>query len=201
MQIAPEQKIDVDQINWLMKNRRSVFANQFVKGKHIPDEIVMQLLENANWAPTHKKTEPWRFTIFTGEGLKKLAEFQSSLYKKTRGEQFKQAVYEKLLATPLLCSHIISIGMKRSTIVPIPETEEIAAVACAVQNLYLSTAAYGLGGYWTTGGITFDEEAKEFFSLGKEDKLLGFFYLGYIEIPPVKGTRGPIGDKIAWVKE
>ena len=201
MQIAPEQKIDVDQINWLMKNRRSVFANQFVKGKHIPDEIVMQLLENANWAPTHKKTEPWRFTIFTGEGLKKLAEFQSSLYKKTRGEQFKQAVYEKLLATPLLCSHIISIGMKRSTEVSIPEMEEIAAVACAVQNLYLSTVAYGLGGYWTTGGITFDEEAKEFFGLRREDKLLGFFYLGYIEIPPVKGTRGPIEDKTVWIKE
>jgi len=201
MEIAQEKKIDVEQINWLMQNRRSVFVSQFAKGKPIPDEVVMQLLENANWAPTHKKTEPWRFTVFTGEGLKKLAEFQAALYKKTRGEKFKQPVYEKLLATPLLCSHIISIGMKRSMDNSLPEMEEIAAVACAVQNLYLSTAAYGLGGYWTTGGITFDEEAKEFFGLGKEDKLLGFFYLGNVEIPSVKGTRGAIEDKTVWVRQ
>ena len=199
--MTQEKKIDVEQINWLIQNRRSVFVSQFAKGKHIPDEIVMQLLENANWAPTHKKTEPWRFTVFTGDGLKKLAEFQSALYKENAGEKFKQPVYEKLLATPLLCSHIISIGMKRTTEVPIPEMEEIAAVACAVQNLYLSATAYGVGGYWTTGGITFDEEAKEFFGLGKEDKLMGFFYLGCIEIPSVKGTRGAIEDKTIWVRE
>lgn len=27
--------------------------------------------------PTHGREEPWRFTEFTGAGLKKLAEFQS----------------------------------------------------------------------------------------------------------------------------
>ncbi|MBS1668566.1 MAG: nitroreductase [Bacteroidetes bacterium] len=194
-------EINVDQINWLIQNRRSVFVNQFEPDKKIPDEIVMQLLENANWAPTHKKTEPWRFTVFTGEGLKKLAAFQAELYKKTRGQKFKQAVYEKLLVTPPQCSHIISIGMKRSTTIDIPEMEEIAAVACAVQNLYLSTTAYGLGGYWTTGGITFDEEAKPFLGLEREDKLLGFFYLGYIKIPSGKGTRSPIETKTVWVNE
>ena len=193
-------EINVEQINWLIQNRRSVFVNQFEQGKQIPDEIVMQLLENANWAPTHKRTEPWRFMVFTGEGLKKLAAFQAELYKKTRGDKFKQAVYDKLLLTPTQCSHVISIGMKRSTTVDIPEMEEIAAVACAVQNLYLSTTAYGLGGYWTTGGITFDEEAKEFFQLGPADKLLGFFYLGYIAVPAVKGTRSPIENKTVWIK-
>jgi nitroreductase len=201
MEIAQEKKIDVEQVNWLMQNRRSVFVSQFAKGKHIPDEIIMQLLENANWAPTHKKTEPWRFTVFTGEGLKKFAEFQSALYKKNAGEKYKEIQYEKLLTTPLLCSHIISIGLKRSTEVPIPEMEEIAAVACAMQNLYLSTTAYGIGGYWTTGGVTFDEEAKSFFGLGKEDKLLGFFYLGYVEIPSVAGKRGDIKEKTVWVRE
>ena len=192
-------EMNVDQINWLIRNRRSVFVNQFEPDKKIPDEIVMQLLENANWAPTHKKTEPWRFTVFTGEGLKKLAEFQAELYKKIRGDKFKQAVYEKLLVTPTQCSHVISIGMKRSSSIDIPEMEEIAAVACAVQNLYLSATAYGLGGYWTTGGITFDEEAKPFFGLEKEDKLLGFFYLGFIKIPSAKGTRSPIESKTVWI--
>ena len=160
-------------MNLLFKMRRSVYPDQFISGKKIPDEIVMQLLENANWAPTHKRTEPWRFVIFTGEGLKKFAEYQAELYKKNAGEKFKQAKYEKLLSTPLLCSHIIAIGMKRSGL--IPEIEEVEAVACAVENLFLSMTAYGLGGYWSTGGVTYMDEAKSFFELNEADKLLGVF--------------------------
>jgi len=199
MEMTKESLFDVEKLNLLFKTRRSVFPDQYIKGKKIPDDIVMQLLENANWAPTHKRTEPWRFVIFTGEGLKKFAGFQSELYKKNAGEKFKEAQYEKLSATPLLCSHIIAIGMKRSGLVP--EIEEIEAVACAVQNLFLSVVAYGLGGYWSSGGVTYREEAKSFFGLNEEDKLLGFFYLGYVQTPSVQGTRRPVSEKIIWVRE
>jgi nitroreductase len=190
---------DPEQINLLIRSRRSVFADQYVPGKKIPDEIIQRLLENANCAPTHKLTEPWRFTVFTGDGLKSFAKFQSDLYRKNAGEKFKKDKYEKLLTTPLLCSHIISIGMKRNLVVP--EMEEIAAVACAVQNIYLSTVAYGIGGYWSTGGVTYDDEAKSFFGLQDQDLLMGFFYLGHIQIPSVQSSRKPIGEKIRWVNE
>ena len=188
-------------VDLLIRSRRSVYANQFVQGKTIPDETIMQLLENANWAPNHKNTEPWRFVVFKGEGLKKLALFQSTLYKKEAGDKFKQDKYEKLLTTPLTCSHIIAIGMKRSVEVSIPEIEEVAAVACAVQNIYLSVTAYGLGGYWSTGGVTYSPQAKPFFGLNERDKLLGFFYLGYIQTPSGKGSRKPLQDKTTWINE
>lgn len=184
--------------NQLVRTRRSVYPNQFEKGKQIPDEIILEILENANWAPTHKRTEPWRFNIFTGDGLNKFANFQAEAYKESAGTSFKKDKFEKLLNNPSCASHIISIGMKRSLEVVIPEIEEIEAVACAVENIYLSTTAYGIGGYWTTGGVTYDEKARAFFGLDEKDKLLGFFYLGYIAIPSVPSKRGPIGDKICW---
>ena len=89
--------------------------------------------------------------------------------------------------------------MKRSGETKIPEIEEVAAVACAVQNMYLSTTVYGIGGYWTTGGITYMDNAKSFFGLNSEDKLLGFFYLGYVAIPAVPSTRKPLSEKVVWV--
>ena len=89
--------------------------------------------------------------------------------------------------------------MKRTTTKNIPETEDIAAVACAVQNIYLSVTVYGLGGYWTTGGITYIERAKSFFGLGEQDKLLGFFYIGRVAIPSVTATRSPLEEKVKWV--
>lgn len=193
-------KYNVEEINALIRNRRSVFPKQFEAGKKIDDKIVEQILENATWAPNHGHIEPWRFVVFTGDGLQKLATFQSELYKKESGENFKEATFQTLAANPLKASHVIALCMKRDPNKKFPEVEEIAAVACAVQNIYLSTTAYGLGGYWTTGGVTYRQSAKEFFGLGEDDKLLGFFYLAHVAVPSPAGKRKPIEEKVEWVK-
>lgn len=191
---------NTDSINHLIRNRRSVFPDQFDAGKHIPDEIIENILINATWAPTHGQNEPWHFSVYTGDGIKQLASFQSELYKQESGSKFTESKYIKLQQQPLKASHIIALGMKRDANSKIPEIEDIEAVACAVQNIYLSVAAYGLGGYWTTGGITYYEKAKSFFGLGETDRLLGFFYTGYIAVPSAKGKRIPIDHKVSWTR-
>ena len=165
-----------ESFNQLARSRRSVFPDQFEAGKHIDDSIINEILVNATWAPNHGRMEPWQFTVFTGDGLKTLAAFQSELYKESTNS-FKEITYAKLRENPLKASHVIAIGMKKTNNKNIPEQEDIAAVACAVQNIYLSVTAYRLGGYWTTGGVTYNERAKAYFGLGEEDKLLGFFIL------------------------
>lgn len=186
-------------LNDLIKNRRSVFPDQFVAGKKVDDAIIKQILINATWAPNHGQGEPWQFTVFTGDGLQAFANFQSELYKQDAGDAFKEDKYEKMKVQPLKASHIISLATKRSAKKGIPEIEDIEAVACAVQNIYLSVAAYGLGGYWTTGGVTYMENAKPFLGLSEEDKLLGFFYIGHIAVPSAAAKRKPIEEKVKWV--
>jgi nitroreductase len=193
-------KYNVEEINALIRNRRSVFPKQFDGEKKIDDAIVKEILENATWAPSHGHTEPWKFVVFTGEGLQKLASFQAGLYKKEAGENFKEATYNTLSTNPMKASHVIALCMKRDPNKKFPEVEEIAAAACAVQNIYLSVTAYGLGGYWTTGGVTYKESAKEFFGLEADDKLLGFFYLAHVAVPSPAGKRKPIEEKVVWVK-
>ena len=192
---------NVEEVNRLIRNRRSVFPKQFEDGNKIDDAVVQEILVNATWAPNHGQTEPWRFVIFTGKGLEKLATFQSELYKKEAGENFKEATYQTLSTNPLKASHVIAICLKRDPNKRFPEVEEIAAVSCAVQNIYLSVTAYGLGGYWTTGGVTYKQSAKEFFGLGEDDKLLGFFYMGHVAVPSVAGKRKAVEEKVEWVKE
>jgi nitroreductase len=188
-----------EDFNTLIKTRRSVFPDQFDTIRKVPDEIIRQIVENATWAPNHGQTEPWEFIVFSGEGLQKFAAFQSDLYKKDAGPDYNEGKFKKLQQQPLRASHIISIGMKRTTTKRIPEIEDIEAVACAVQNMYLSVTAYGLGGYWTTGGITYNDDAKYFFGLNDDDKLLGFFYIGYVAIPSPAAKRSPPEEKIKWV--
>lgn len=188
------------ELQQLIRHRRSIPPEQFEPSRKADDAVISEMLDNAIWAPTHGLTEPWRFIVFTGDGLKKLAAFQAELYKKlTPVQEYKQPKFDKLMERPLLASHIIAVGMKRQESGKIPETEEIEATACAVQNMLLTAAAHNISAYWTTGGITYEEAAKEFFGLKNQDKLLGFLYIGY----PLKWTEGrrhPVSEKVSWVR-
>lgn len=187
-------------IDNLIRTRRSVFQADYT-GERVDDAVINQMLENANWAPTHKLTEPWRFIVFTGEGLKTLAELQSDYYKlyTTADGSFKEARYQNLLTKPLQSSHIIAIIMKRDAGRSVPEIEEVGAVFCAIQNMYLTATAYGVGCYLSTGGITYFDGAQERFGFGDGDKLIGFLHVGIPKSPPRNGKRSPVAEKTRWV--
>jgi len=189
-----------ESLNEVIANRRSTFQQQY-NGEQVNDSIVHQILENANWAPTHKLTEPWRFVVFTGKGLEKLARFQGEIYKKVTqaNNSYKEDRYQNLITKPMQSSHIIAVGMKRDQKRSVPEIEEVGAVFCAIQNMYLTATAYGVGAYLSTGGITYFEEAKEFFGLEPDDKLIGFFHLGMPKIDHPKSNRKPVEAKVEWI--
>lgn len=189
---------NTQEINRLIAERRSIFPKMYT-GEKVSDEIIQQMLQNANWAPTHRFTEPWRFRVFTGKGLETFAAFQAGRYIEKNKGNIEERRLNKLRNSPLRASHIISIGMNRDD--SVPEIEEIMAVACAVQNMALTATAYGIGSYWSTGGPTFDEEAKPFFGLGENDKLLGFLFVGVKSEVELNGLRKPIEDKVTWVTE
>ncbi|MBS1682331.1 MAG: nitroreductase [Bacteroidetes bacterium] len=193
-------KITSEAFNELILSRRSVFPKDYT-GQKVDDAIVKQMLENANWAPTHRLTEPWRFVVFTGDGLKKLAAFQGECYKQVTQANgtFDEKKYEGLKTKPFESSHIIAVGMKRDEKKSLPEWEEMGAVFCAIENIYLTATVYGVGCYLSTGGITNFEEAKDFFGLRNEDKLIGFIHVGMPKegLPPRK--RKSVDEKIKWI--
>lgn len=188
-----------DNINSLIQSRRSIFQQQY-SGERVDDAIVQQMLENANWAPNHKNTQPWRFIVFTGEGIKRLAQAQADVYKHVTEADgtYKEERYQNLLTKPMLSSHIIAIAMKRDEKKSIPAIEEVGAVFCAVQNMYLTATAYGVGAYLSTGGITYFDEAKNLFGLEDEDVLIGFFHIGMPKGAIPEGKRAPVTDKVIW---
>jgi nitroreductase len=196
-----ESGIVAEDFNELVHQRRSVFPQDYT-GEKVPDEVVTQILENARWAPTHKLTEPWRFIVFTGEGIKKLASLQSMIYKSVTEADgtYKENVYQKLSTKPLLSSHIIAVMLKRDERKSVPEIEEAGAVFCALQNMYLTATAYGVGAYFSTGGITYFEEAKQSFGLANEDRLLGFFHLGRSKKIYPSSKRKPLAEVCEWVR-
>jgi nitroreductase len=190
--------IFTDQFNALIKSRRSTKPRLF-NDKKIDEQIIWQILENANWAPTHGLTQPWRYHVFTDSGLIKLAEFQATLYQKnTVSEKFKPEKYARMKSNILKSSHVIVICMERQKSEQIPEIEEIEAVACSVQNMALTAAAYEICSFWGSGGVTYTPELKEFLGLGEKDRCLGYLYLGYSDSPATTSHRHSIKEKTIW---
>lgn len=180
-----------------IKNRRSIFPNQF-ETQEISKDKIMTMLEAANWAPTHAKTQPWRFKIFKDESLELLAEIMKVGYTKTTSpDKFSEFKLGKSIEKVMQSGAVIAICMQRDPKLRIPEWEEIAAVAMAVQNMWLTAADLGLGGYWSSPGYI--TELGTELKLNEGEKCLGFFYLGAFTGPNPEGVRAGIEDKITWV--
>lgn len=187
-------------INHIITTRRTI-KPKMMANRDIPLDILQQMLENANWAPTHGMTEPWRFSVFMGAAREKLATFLAETYKAiTPVEIFKPNKYEGMRENAMLAPAVIAIGMKRQPSKKISELDEIQAVACAVQNMHLTATAHGLGGFWSTNIAAVSSEMAAYIGLDKQDRALGLFYVGYPKVDWPTGSRQPMEDKVRWVQ-
>lgn len=196
-------KYNLSEITAVIKDRRTIFPEMFSDRK-VHREQIETILNNAIWAPTHGLTQPWTFTVFSGDGLQKLSNFLSETYEQlTPAESFSELKLAKLKSRPLLAGAVIAVSLKRDEKSKIAELEEIEAVACAIQNMYLTCTAWGLGAFWSTPGIIYKPEMNAFLNLGAKDKCLALFYVGYpkadLEWP--KSHRRPIEYYTTWVEK
>ena len=179
----------------LIKKRRSVFPASY-SDKPIAKKDIEKILEAANWAPTHKKTEPWRFKVLQGESQAKLGLFLSLKYLENEPKP-KEFKVKKLIENPKKAGAILVICMQKDPAESIPEWEEVAATAMAVQNMWLCCTEMGIGSYWSSPGLI--KYMDEFLNLSAGETCLGFFYMGYYdgELPEV--SRRPIAEKVVWM--
>ena len=75
----------------------------------------------------------------------------------------------------------------------LPEWEEIAATAMAVQNLWISCVDSNIGGYWSTP--KYINKLGAFLKLNQDEVCLGFFYLGIQDLKNLK-TRSAKEEKL-----
>ncbi|MEQ8908616.1 MAG: nitroreductase [Vicingaceae bacterium] len=197
--------MNIEEVSQIIQSRQSFYPAQMEAGATIPDEDIWKLLKNANYAPSHKRTEPWRFVVFSKNGVNQFFDALGEIYQKTTpAEEFKPEKLEKFKQKAEILSHVIAIGMKRDEKERIPVQEEEYAVACAVQNILLSSKSLNIIGYWGTGKLAFTKEMKTFLGLGEKDKCLGFLQLGVPKegLPDFeKKQMSEIEEKVVWIED
>jgi nitroreductase len=163
--------VDVDRA---IRQRRT--SKQF--GSTPVDEATLQeLLELALHAPNHHLTQPWRFRVLGAETRRRLYEHC--------GE--KEAMKLRRAPTLVLATAALSGD-------PHTDTEDLAAVACAVYAVLLGATARGLASYWRTPAAFDEEGARAILGLAPEEQVVGLIHLGPKVSEPPRKERVALGD-------
>ncbi len=189
-----------------VRSRRSVFPRSYVD-RAVERATVDRLLEAAMWAPYHGSRPPWRFVVLGRASMVEMQRMTLEYYDEhwravgwANGVRGTEAEYLKWRAMtegeidgrwgPV--SFMIAIVMRRQAgSKRMPEWEEIAATACAVQNMHVqASASPGLACYWSSWhDAARDSDAmRAFLGMGAEDRCLGFFIVASCD-PQLKDSR------------
>jgi nitroreductase len=189
-----------DILNSIITNRRTI-KPPLMNGKIIDDSLITQLLQLANWAPTHANTEPWRFIVYTPATKSNFCKAHAELYKEHTNElNFLLATYQKMEKMGDNASHIIVAYTQKGNNTKIPIIEEIAATSAAIENILLGASALNIAAYWGTGGMVHHPVFKSFLQLHENDVVLGTIYLGYSNETKEGKRITPIEHKTTWFR-
>jgi len=180
-------------------NRRSVrrFSDQ-----PVPREMLEKILDAANWAPSAKNTQPWRFYVVEGAAktqvcdlLDRSVEFLESQGMKTFSARATNAIMRKAPVLVVVSNPgPMSGGMadvaaralgkanpveQISTLIPL--LMEAESFGAAIQNMLLAVHALGLGSLWIGDILYGGPPVSEF--LGIEGDMIGAVSLGYAAGP------------------
>jgi nitroreductase len=204
--MVPREESDVEALMDAIQNRRSMGVAR-LKPDTVPRHLVERALEAADWAPSHGETEPWRFTVYTGESRRALGEAFAEAYRldAERDGDYKPAAHEaqreRVWASPVWVSIGMQPALRADGAMKMTDEEELMAVACAVQNLHLVANAQGLAGMWLSKGVFRHPHVADFVGLTPpHGRLLGFFILGWPNIPWPAGERRPLHEKVHWAE-
>lgn len=173
-----------------------------VKDDKVEKKLIETILEAGNWAPSHHRTEPWRYFVLTGEGRRPLGRTLSEIAKESMDDPESEENRMKLKNAekkPFRAPVIIAVAVEPTVNEKVIELEEYAAVNASIQNMLLCAHGLGLGAIWRTGKPCYHKKMCELFHLSTNGKVLGFIYIGYPDMNEPKGIRGPIEEKAIWI--
>ena len=172
-----------------IQSRRSIAK---VTTEEVSGNAIEQIIQAGCWAPTHCRTEPWRFTVFTGDGRKKLQEAWDKNVSRTAYYKLSK-IQEKSYRAPTIIAVWCAAGRGKKN--P-PVWEDHAAVATCLQNMSFACEALNLGSIWRTGDVVDMKEVQELckteedkFTEDKGDKIIGFLYVGHPDTSAVDPKR------------
>ena len=156
------------------------------RDRPVDGAVVEELCGLASWAPNHKKTWPWRFAYFTGEGRRRFGETMvADMIDADFGDEGKRAkTATKYLRTP--GTLVVGCAPHDDEML---HSENRDAVAAGIQNILLAATARGLATFWSTPALARPPKVLDLCRFGPDDRIVGLVYLGWPAGEPLPPER------------
>lgn len=174
----------------IVRERRTI---RDFNGQPLEREILLDILQNAVWAPFHSRKEPWRFILFTAEGRTRFADAVISTYSPELAEKLSgwaRKQYCELIPAHLLV--VIEADPRQKY-----WEDAFSAASALIQNIQLLAWEKNVGTVWKTNEWNLDPGFCKKAGVQPHERIVGALHLGYFDKLPKPRARTPITDLLS----
>lgn len=169
-----------------IRGRRTI--HEFLPGPP-PQDVMVEAIAHAMWAPNHYLSQPWRFYLLGPETAEAVCLLNAERVRAGKGEKAAELKLRRWRAVPgwlvLTCRREADEARR---------WEDYAACCCAAQNMMLYLWDRGIGVKWTTGDVSRDRRFFEITRIDPEtERIVGLFWYGTPAVIP-SAERKPPGE-------
>lgn len=170
----------------------------------VPDEVLARVLDAAHHAPSVGFMQPWNFILIDDpsvkdrvkEAFERANEKAAQRFGGARGERYRSLKLEGILEAPV--NLVITCDTQRHGPVVLGTTSQphmdLYSTVCAVQNLWLSARAEGLGCGWVS--ILDPDDLRALLKIPDTVEVVAYLCLGYVE----QFERKPDLERAGWLR-
>jgi nitroreductase len=173
----------------IIRERRSIKSGYI--DKEVTEETVLEILDDAIWAPNHGLREPWRF-IFVS--TKEKEGFVENLVKTFSPDM--QENRRNYFSQPAAFLIVVMEEDPRQK----QWEENFGAVSSLIQNFQLLAWEQKLGVVWKTNPHIYDPKVRDLLDVKPGEKIVGFLHMGYFDKVPQVRDRTSAEEKLTVYK-
>lgn len=196
-----------ESIAQLIERRRSV---RRFRDESVEEEVILELLDLALWAPSPHNSQPWRFTLLQRAARDRLAKSMGEALSAALSQTHVPAVeirrqvgrsYDRIAGAPncLVCS-LVSEGL----VISGDKTQDalefqmaVQSVGAVLQTLFLAAHARGIATCWMAAPMYCQPVVRETLDLPSHFEPQSLVLLGYAASAPRRRGRRPLADVLS----
>lgn len=162
-----------------IRERRSI---KLFNGQPVDPQDLLEVFDDAKWAPNHGNRQPWHVTLATGEGLTKLVdvirEFAVPNWKEISQDELDKKM-TKFTTAGAMAVVTVSEDLRQKE-----RLEDYAAASSFIQNVQLLAWDRGIGACWKTPGFIEKPDFLKELNIPAGQRPIALVLFGYFDSIP-----------------
>ena len=165
-----------------IRSRRT--TKLFLRQK-VSQQLVLDAIELARWAPNHHLTEPWHFYMLGDKTIAASIGLLRTIVAETKSAEL--ADFKAKAANAIPGWLVVTCKKSEDELL---QQEDYASCCYAIQNLTLYLSEAGIASKWTTGLITRDQRFFDLLEINADNEfVVGLIWYGYPKVLPTQSRK------------